>query len=373
MAYKIPLAEPSLGQEELQAVQSVVQRNWLTMGPVTNEFEKMFAEKIGVKYAFSVSNCTAALHMACLSIGLGPGDEVLCPVLSFVATANAIEYTGAQAVFVNPKSVSDLTLDPEEIEKKITPNTKAIMVMHYGGYSVEMGKILSIANKYDLHIIEDCAHSILGKNSDGSYLGTKGNIACFSFYGNKNMTTGEGGMVVTNSDDYADTLKLLRSHGMTTLSFDRFKGHASEYEVRLLGYNYRLDDLRASIGIEQLKKVEGFNQRRQELVTRYFDQLINNSNIFIPFLERILSESACHLMVIIPKENPDGLREYLSSNGIQTSRHYKLISDFSYYKNHKFKLNEPLLNNIVTLPLYPTLRDEEVDYICSMINKFYDS
>jgi dTDP-4-amino-4,6-dideoxygalactose transaminase len=215
-----------------------------------------------VKHAIAVSNATEALHLACLALGIGPGDEVVTPSLSFVATSNAVLYTGSDVRFADVIGPGDLTIDPEDILRKITPQTKAIIVMHYGGYPCRMEEILAIADRFGLPVIEDAAHAP-GASLDGKALGTLGAVGCFSFFSNKNVSTGEGGMLVTNRDDIAQKVRLLRSHGMTSLTYDRHQGHAYSYDVVDLGYNYRIDEIRSALGIEQLKKLPANNVLRK--------------------------------------------------------------------------------------------------------------
>ncbi len=217
---------------------------------------KAVSEFAGTKHAIAVNNATAALHLACMALSLGEGDEVILPSLTFVATANAIRYTGATPVFADLESEDWLCISLQAIEEKITERTKAIMVMHYAGFACDMPAIVELAKKYRLFVIEDAAHAV-GASLQGRALGSwGGDLGCYSFFGNKNMTTAEGGMVLTNSDELAEKVRIMRSHGMTSLTWDRHKGHASTYDVVALGYNYRIDEIRAAIGIEQLKNCQ---------------------------------------------------------------------------------------------------------------------
>jgi dTDP-4-amino-4,6-dideoxygalactose transaminase len=366
MDWKIPLSDVDFGNEELAAVTNVLESKWLTMGAVTQQFESEIAAYTGAKHALAVSNGTAALHLACLAIGLKPGDEAIVPSLTFVATANSVRYVGALPVFADIHSEDDLTIDPEAIEKNINEKTRAILVMHYGGYACDMPGIMQIAQKYNLYIIEDAAHAI-GSYLDQRMMGTWGDIGCFSFFSNKNLITGEGGMLVTNNDGLAERLRLLRSHGMTTLTWDRHKGHAWSYDVVDLGYNYRTDEIHAALGRVQLAKLDRNNKQRRHL-TEVYRQSIQEivPQIGVPFIEHN-GLSAAHLMPVVLPANIERTRfmEKMKSSGIQTSIHYPPIHQFSSYRTivgsrTYLPKTEDIALREVTLPLYPTLEDEEV-------------
>jgi dTDP-4-amino-4,6-dideoxygalactose transaminase len=270
--WRVPLADLDYGPEEEAAVQAVIHRRWLTMGDETRQFEEEFAAFTGARYAVAVTNCTAALHLAAVALDLGPGDEVILPSLTFVATANSMRYVGAMPIFADVCGEEDFGLDPADAAAKITPKTRAIVVMHYGGYPVDMPAILDLARRHDLAVIEDAAHAP-GSQLNGRHLGTWGDIGCFSFFSNKNLATGEGGMLTTNDDMLAEKLRLLRSHGMTSLTWDRHKGHAFGYDVVAPGYNYRLDEIRSALGQIQLQKLPAGNKKRSELNRLYEEQL----------------------------------------------------------------------------------------------------
>jgi len=242
------------------------------MGPQVAEFEREFASFCGATHAFSVANGTAALHLALLALGCGPGDEVLVPSLNFVAAANTIGHVGATPVFCDITSTEDLTVSPEDLEAAIGSATRAIVVMHYGGHPCQMDEILEIAARRGLSVIEDAAHAP-GATYRGRMCGTIGDVGCFSFFSNKNLPVGEGGMVVTNDDALAEKIRLLRSHGMTTLTWDRHRGHAHSYDVVAQGFNYRLDEIRAAIGLVQLRRLERQNADRARVVAFYRDAL----------------------------------------------------------------------------------------------------
>lgn len=366
LEWRVPLADLDYNQEEEEAVLDVLRRRWLTMGSVTQQFEEEFARLCGVNYALAVSNATVALHLACLTLGIGQGDEVIVPSLTFVASANAVLYTGAQVRFVDILGEDDLTISPEEIEKNITSRTKAIMVVHYGGFPCRMEDILPIAQKHKLALIEDAAHSP-GAFLNGRALGAWGDVGCFSFFSNKNLSTGEGGMLVTNRKDIADKARLLRSHGMTSLTWDRHQGHAFTYDVIELGYNYRIDEIHSALGLVQLKKLGKNNARRGE-ITRYYRLNLENSPLRLPFREAPGLPSY-HIFPVLLPEGVDR-REFIDSlrdSGIQTSIHYPPVHLFSHYCQRYPGISLPLTEMIsrceVTLPLFPTMREDQIDLV----------
>lgn len=376
MNWRIPLSDIDIGEEEEQAVLGVLHSKWLTMGSKTQELEKAFAQFLDVKHAIAVTNGTAALHLACLAMGLGPGDEVIVPSLTFVATANAIRYTGATPIFAEIRNQEDLNIDPNSINDLISNRTRAIIVVHYGGYACDMPTIVKIAEKHNLVVIEDAAHAI-GSELYGRNLGTWGRIGCFSFFSNKNLTTGEGGLLVTDHNETAEKLRLLRSHGMTSLTWDRHKGHAWSYDVVDLGYNFRIDEIRASLGLVQLSKLERNNDRRRQLTQLYRDLLQDQTpTVIIPFKNNP-GLSAAHIMPIIlpPETKRLEFMEHMKSQGIQTSIHYPPIHKFSSYEdgNNLYKITLPITEDVahreLTLPLYPTLTEDEVNQVVESIQE----
>lgn len=393
--WKVPLADLNYGSEEEQAILEVVRSRWLTMGPVTHAFEAEFAAFTGARHAIAVTNGTAALHLACLALNIGPNDEVIVPSLSFVATANAVLYTGAEVRFADIQSLQNLTIDPQSIAQLINDKTKAIIVMHYAGYPCDMDAITNLARLHNLYVIEDAAHAA-GAWMNGRHLGTLGDIGCFSFFSNKNLATGEGGMIITNKDALAEKIRSIRSHGMTSLSWDRHKGHAYSYDVVNLGFNYRIDEIHAALGIQQLKKLSAGNFRRQEITRRYWsafkkipiDQADKNPTILTlpqvvtPFSQLEGNSTIQPSYHIFPLLLPDGLDRLSFINelrlaGIQTSIHYPPVHMFQYYRNRlledqmspleKRSIHLPITEQVaerqVTLPLYPGMSDEQVDYV----------
>lgn len=375
MRWKVTLSDLNFDQHEQKIVSQVIRNKWLTMGALVQKLERNFANFLGIKHAFAVSSGTAALHLALRALNIKAEDEVLVPSLTFVASANAILYVGAKPVFVDITNLSDLNLSCDDLENKSTRKTKAIMVVHYGGYLADMERIKKIAKKHNLFVIEDAAHAI-GAKFKSRMAGGIGDVGCFSFFSNKNMATGEGGMVVTNRDESAQKIGLLRSHGMTSLTLDRHRGHASSYDVTELGYNYRMTEMNAALGIEQLKKLRRSNRKRKSLTKIYVENLEGTKGIAIPFLN-YPRDSAFHLFPIILDQdvNREKFMDSLKKAKIQTSIHYPPIHKFSYYQKNfrvsqnKLPLTEYVGRHEVTLPLHPLLKKEDILFVCEEIKR----
>jgi dTDP-4-amino-4,6-dideoxygalactose transaminase len=374
--WEIPLFDISFDEKEQKAALDVIRSGWFTMGKVTQRFEELFAEAIGVKHAIAVSSGTAALHLSKVATGISEGDEVICPSLTFVAGANTIIRSGARPVFADITSTNDLNISPEDIESKMTDRTKAIDIVHYAGYPCDMSSILKIARKYQLPVIEDCAHAP-GASLGSEKCGAQGTIGCFSFFSNKNMTTGEGGMLTTNDDELAQKIRLMRSHGMTNLTLDRHRGHAFSYDVVELGYNYRIDEIRSAIGIVQLQKLAEYNQRRRELANIYRSQLSRQLKITLPFSDHSGTPSNHILPILLDKDiNRLEFMTHLKQKGIQTSIHYPPTHLFEFYQsnlgyaNTVLPITEDVAAREVTLPLYPALSEEKVHYVCQAVSDY---
>lgn len=373
MAYDIPLFNLNYDEKEARAAYDTIMSGWISTGPKNAELERMFIYMFNVKYAVSMSNCTSALHTCCLVCGFGPGDEVICPSLTFAASCNCIRYVGATPVFADILGPEHLNINPSDIEAKITPKTKGIIVVHMAGFPSRMDEIMEIAKKHNLKVIEDACHGPLSEYN-GKKLGTIGDCAAFSFFSNKNISTGEGGMFITNNEEMADKARLIRSHGMTTMSYQRATGHATEYDITCLGYNFRLDDIRAAIAIEQLKKLTGDIQKRISIRKHYIERFSDVSRIVIPFSNWKEFSSNYIFPIVIKnstKEKRNALRDYIHSQGVQTSIHYPAVHKFSIYKDLNAKLpnTEYVSDNEVTLPMYAALTVEQVDFICEIVEK----
>jgi dTDP-4-amino-4,6-dideoxygalactose transaminase len=371
-AWRIPLADVELGPEEEAAVLDVLRRGWLSMGEVTAAFEADFAQLTGAAHALAVTNCTAALHLAGLALGWKPGDEVIVPSITFVASANAVSYTGATPVFADSSGLHDFSISVEDAARRITPRTRAIVVVHYGGHAADLPALAALAERHGLDIVEDVAHAP-GAMLNGQALGTWGRIGCFSFFANKNMTTGEGGMITTDDAELAGRLRLLRSHGMTSLTWDRHKGHAWTYDVVAPGYNYRMDEIRSAIGRVQLRKLEYSNECRRMLDYSYQSLLLEAAPaIGVPYLGQG-NEPACHLRPVLLPDGVDRSQfmERMRTRGIQTSIHYPPVHRFSLYRDGHVGRQLPVAEHIgsreVTLPLYPHMSRGDVEDVVAAV------
>jgi dTDP-4-amino-4,6-dideoxygalactose transaminase len=373
--WRYPLSDIDLGKEEEREVLRVLRSKWLSTGPVTERFEKAFSECLGGGHAIAVSNGTAALHLALASLDIRDEAEVILPSLTFVATANSVLYVGAKPVFADVAGFDDLTISPREIEEKITPRTKAILVMHYGGYPCDMQSILRIAKRHGLRVVEDAAHAP-GAEYQGKRCRVLGDMVCFSFFSNKNLVTGEGGMVVTRHKEWAEKARAMRSHGMGALSWDKYHGHLSSYDIERLGYNYRTTEIQSALGLVQLKKLERNNRRRKKLVQIYRSELQGTKEISIPFL-RFKGISSYHLfpVLVAPFVDRNKVMEGLKDFGIQSSIHYPPIHLFSLYRNQfgykkgDLPITEEVSRREITLPLHPLLDVGDVKWIAKKLKE----
>lgn len=371
MADEIPLFELNMDQAEEEALLATLRTKWISTGPKTEELEERFSQHIGVPHAVAVSNCTAALHLALLTCNVGPGDEVIVPSMTFVATANAVRYTGAKVVFADIESLHRPLISEASIRKNISSKTKAIIVVHYAGYGCKMDAVMNVAQQHNLFVIEDCAHSPFS-SYQGQKLGSFGDVSCFSFFSNKNITCAEGGMFMTSDPEKAKRARLLRGHGMTTLSYERAKGHASSYDVIELGFNYRLDDLRASLLLAQLDKLRRDVERRSELRRLYTEGLKNQESLILPFIGDTELSSNYIFPVVLgesAKRSRDEIREKLKKSGVATSVHYPPVHQFGIYRSeeHGLPITENYGKRTVTLPMFHGMTKAQVNRVCKTL------
>src|ERR1700753_1155686 len=317
---ELPLFDLQLQPQDLEAVAETLRSGWLTLGPRTAAFEELFAEHLGAKHAVAVSSCTAALHLAYLAAGVGPGDEVIVPSFTFAATATAALYCGATPVFGEIVSRENPSLDPEDVERRITPRTKAVCIVHFAGYAAAADRMKEICDKHGIALIEDVAHAP-SASLHGRKLGTWGLAGAFSFFSNKVLSVGEGGLLCTDSDEVAAQARSQRSHCMTSVPWDRHSGRTDTYDVVGLGYNYRLDEPRASLLLSRLERLEADIARRRELTRRYRALLAPVPGLIVPFGDEDVQGSSCYVMPIVLER--DGSQAQVSASlreqGIQTS------------------------------------------------------
>jgi dTDP-4-amino-4,6-dideoxygalactose transaminase len=365
----IALSEPILGEDEKRALCEVIDSRWLTMGDRVAAFEKAFAKMHGVDDAVAVNSCTAALHLSLKALNVGPGDEVLVPSLTFVATANAVLYAGASPVFVDIQDLQRPHISLEDADSKCSARTKAVIIMHYGGYVADLQAWRSFCEAKQLLLVEDAAHAPgiggVGRLSDAS---------AFSFFSNKNMSTAEGGMVTSRHAPALQRVRHLRAHGMSTDTLTRHRGHAYSYDVTMLGYNYRMDELRAAVGLAQLPRLPSWNKKRQELSNIYRRMMADQiPEVMIPFDQS--QETSAHLMpVLLPKgAERENVMGQLRKDGIQTSIHYPPVHHFSYYLDKCPAVNLPKTEEFcsreLTLPLHPSLGEGEIRMVIESLQK----
>lgn len=372
---KIPYGKQSIDETDIQAVIDVLHSDYLTTGPKSGEFEKIICEYTGAKYAVAVSNGTAALHAACYAAGIGAGDEVITTALTFAASANCVLYCGARPVFADVVR-NTYNIDPQDILKKITNKTKAIIPVHLAGQPCDMEAIWRIANQYHLMVIEDAAHALGAKYKKQS-IGIGSDMITFSFHPVKPITTGEGGMIVTNNKELYQKLKLFRSHCITReADMMQNPDHAGSwfYEQVDLGYNYRMTDIQAALGISQMKKIDLFLNRRKQLATVYNAAFENHPNIVLPY-QAPWGESGWHLyMIQILHRDRKEVFNKMREAGIGVNVHYIPVYKHPYYQRNGFKNcicpnAEKIYSRLISLPLYPDLKDDEQQYVIKTLKQ----
>ena len=372
----IPVARPFVGSEEETAVLEVLRSGWLSQGPRVAEFEKRFAEFVGAKHAIAVSSCTTALHLALVAAGISAGDEVLCPSLSFIATANSIRYVGATPVFVDIDPAT-FNLDPNRVEEAITPRTRAILVVHQIGLPAALSDILEIARRRNLIVIEDAACAI-GSTYQGQRIGLPHSfMACFSFHPRKILTTGEGGMVTTSDEQVASRLRHLRQHAMTTSDLARHKSQTVMTEsYDEVGYNYRMTDVQAALGIVQLGRVDGFIARRRSLAARYSEELNRLGWLIPPYEPSDRRHNFQSYMARIRPDAPvsrDALMQGLLDRGVSTRRGIMASHRELPYRDAKWdrelRQTNSATDESIILPLFHQMTEEQHAYVIDCIRE----
>lgn len=371
----IQYGRQSIDEDDIQAVAEVLRGDYLTTGPYVADFEKAVCEYTGAKYGVAIANGTAALHAACFAAGIGPGDEVITTPITFAASANCVLYCGGTPVFADIKP-DTYNIDPEDIRRKITDKTKAIIAVHFTGQPCEMDEIHAIAKEHNLLVIEDAAHA-LGADYKGAKIGSMSDMTIFSFHPVKHITTGEGGMIMTNDEKFYERLTLFRSHGITRNEKLMTRNEGGWYYQQLdLGYNYRITDVQCALGTSQLKKLDRFVARRRELVARYNEAFASEANITCPMQQEGCNNS-WHLYVIkVPdrKELYDKLREA----GVYANVHYIPVYKHPYYQENGYadvccEHAEELYAHMISLPLYPDLTNEEQDYVITQVKRIVNN
>ncbi|MBI2673317.1 DegT/DnrJ/EryC1/StrS family aminotransferase [Candidatus Woesearchaeota archaeon] len=365
---KVPLCKPYFDEKENEAVKEVLDSGWLAHGPKTKEFEKLFADYIGVKHAIAVNSCTSGLQLALHASDLR--GEVIIPSFTFVATANAVINAGCKPIFADIK-YDTCNIDPDDVENKITKDTVAIMPVHYAGQSVDMDRIMDLANKHNLVVIEDSAETIGGTFNDKKTGGF--GIGVFSFYPTKNITTAEGGMITTNDSELAHKIEALKAHGVSSSAFERERKEKPWLRDAIYsGYNYRLPDVLAALGIVQLKKLEEMNRLRRAHAC-YLNENLSKEFMDLP-VEDARAKHVYQMYTIKLHDNIDRTKflKFLRDKEIGASVHFDPpVHKQSFYKNHNASLpvTEKVSEKIVTLPMFPGLKKEELDYIIKVINE----
>lgn len=369
--YYIPYGRQTIEDDDIQAVVEVLKSDYLTTGPKIAEFEKAVADYVGVDYAVAISNGTSALHAACFAAGIGEGDEVITTPLTFAASANCILYCGGTPVFadVDPKTYN---IDPSDIERKITPKTKAVIAVHLAGQPCDMDAIHAIARKHNLLVIEDGAHA-LGSKYKGKKIGGLSDMTTFSFHPVKPITTGEGGMIVTNNKELYQKLVLFRSHGITRDENLMTRNDGPWFYQQLdLGYNYRITDIQCALGCSQMKKIDCFLAQRREIVRRYDEAFADCENIVTPY-QLPDTESGWHLYIIQVKNcDRRAVFERLRDLGIGVNVHYIPVYMHPYYQEHGYegvhcRNAEEIYAHMISLPLYPKLTEEDQQYVIEKV------
>lgn len=378
----LPFSPPSIGPEEIDEVVAALRSDWITTGPRTKEFERAFGEYVGAPGGTSLmlNSCTAGLHVALVALGVGPGDEVIVPTLTFAATANVVEHVGARPVLVDVLP-DTLCIDPAAVEAAVTPRTKAIIPVHYAGQAADLDPIFAVAEKHGLHVVEDAAHAV-PTTYRGRMVGSRESFASFSFYATKNLTTAEGG-ALTGSPELLEKARVIGLHGMSADGWKRFdKSGSWQYDIVMPGFKYNMTDLQAALGLRQLEKLRGFHARRREVVRRYQEAFGDDERFQVP-VEAPYGESAWHLYVLrlnrLPGLERDAFVDELKRRNIGFSVHYRPLHMMSYYRDkygyrpEDFPVAKDAFERMFSLPLHPRLTDEDVEDVIREVREAADA
>jgi dTDP-4-amino-4,6-dideoxygalactose transaminase len=366
---KIPLAKPMLGKEEAQLAYDTILTNWVTQGPRVAEFEEKFAHYTGAKYAVALSNCTTALHLSMIVAGIGEGDEVICPSMSYIATANCIMYVGAEPVFAEVDPIT-YNIDPEDVLRRITPRTKAILIVHQIGLPANISAFRKICDEHNLILIEDAACAA-GSSYQGAKIGSHSDLVCFSFHPRKVITTGDGGMLTTNNESYYNRLRLLRQHGMSVNDRVRHESTKVIIEDHLeVGFNYRLTDIQAAVGIKQLERLDDIIAERTKIALRYLRELADVPGIRLPSVPEDRTTNwqsfSIYLLPSCPVDRNE-LMQRLLDVGVASRRGVMTSHRETAYKNsgvdYHLPMSEDAADRSIVIPLYVPMSDEEVSYV----------
>jgi dTDP-4-amino-4,6-dideoxygalactose transaminase len=365
MTWDVPLMDIAISEADIEAVLDCLRGGWLTMGPLTQAFEREFAQLHDVPHAVAVSSGTAALHLTLLAVGIGPGDEVLVPATTFVAGAAAVRYCGATPVFVDAIGPQDFNLDVGDAARRIGPRTRAVLATHMMGYSCDVGALEALCAEHDLKLIEDCAQSVTATCADGRLTGTVGAAGCFSFFSKQQLCVGEGGMVLTSDSAIAEKVRSLRSHAMTSVTWERHRGHTESYDIVDLGFNFRLDEPRAALGLSRLPRLEDDVHVRRMLVRRYRERLADLPGVTLLWDDDAVARSShfCFPVLFDTLAERDRVTRELAAVGIQTSRYPALNKLTAYREQGSRPRAEELADRHGVLPLSSTYTAREVDRV----------
>jgi dTDP-4-amino-4,6-dideoxygalactose transaminase len=371
LRWTLPVTDLQLSEEDIDAYLGVLESGWLTMGPRTRAFEETFAERFGVRHAVAVSSCTAALHLALRAVGIDEGDEVLVPAMTFVAGPAAVRHCGARPVLVEPIGPDDLNLDPDDAARLVGPRTRAILATHWLGYACDLEALEQLCSEHGLILIEDCAQSVTARDAAGRITGTVGAAGCFSFFSKKQLAVGEGGMILTDDDAIAATAASLRSHAMTSMTWDRHRGHAESYDIVDIGFNFRIDEPRAALGLSRLRRLDADIAHRRSLVRCYRERLRDVPGVSVPWGDEDVERSSHFGFAILLEDEPTRARlvRELDAYGIQTT-HYPSLTALTDYRDHPSRPRaKELAGRHLLLPLASSYSEREVDLVATEVKR----